>query len=154
MMGVYNSAPVLGPSLGAIIGGGLTQGLDWRAVFWFLTIWGGVIIAAFLFFFEDTFRKERSMTYQNVLKRRLQEQPSSKANDESRNVSEESEEVGENKTSSKPDDVEAQQTVIPVSAIKEVELSIVDVNPFPAFISVLSRKNNIAVLLVSGECSQ
>ena len=154
-MGVYYSAPLLGPSLGPIIGGALTQGLDWRAVFWFLTIWGGVIIVAFLFLFEDTFRKERSMTYQNVLKRRVREQLLSKANDESRKVSEQSEEDGEIKTNSKPKDVEAQQTVIPVSAaIKEVELSIVDVNPFPAYISIFSRKNNFVILLASGECSQ
>ena len=151
MMGVYYSAPLLGPSLGPIVGGALTQGLGWRAVFWFLVIWGGVIILAFLFLFKDTFRKERSTTYQNVLKKRVREQRSSEAKVESRKTAEkESEEDGENQASSK--DVEAQRTAIPASAIKEVKLSIADVNPFPPYISILGRKNNICILLPSGEC--
>jgi MFS family permease len=153
MMGFYYSAPLLGPSLGPIIGGALTQGLDWRAIFWFLVICGGVIIMVFLFLFEDTFRKERSVTYQNVLNGRVREQLSSEAKDGSQKISEKDlEEDGGNKTSS--NDVEAQRTVIPASAIKEVKLSISDVNPFPAYISILSRKNNILILLPSGECPQ
>jgi MFS family permease len=151
MMGVYYSAPLLGPSLGPIIGGALTQGLGWRAVFWFLVIWGGVIILAFLFLFKDTFRRERSVTYQKVLKKRVREQGLSEAKVESQKISEkESESEGGNQTGSK--DVEAQRTVIPASAIKEVKLSIADVNPFPPYISILSRKNNVAILIPSGEC--
>lgn len=150
-MGVYYSAPLLGPSLGPIIGGALTQGLGWRAVFWFLVIWGGVIILAFLFLFKDTFRRERSVTYQKVLKKRVREQGLSEAKVESQKISEkESESEGGNQTGSK--DVEAQRTVIPASAIKEVKLSIADVNPFPPYISILSRKNNVAILIPSGEC--
>ncbi|KAG0704805.1 vacuolar DHA amino acid exporter [Suillus ampliporus] len=149
MMGVYYSAPLLGPSLGPIIGGALTQGLGWRAVFWFLVIWGGIIFSAFLFLFKDTFRKERSMTYQNVLKRRLREQQLSEAKDDPRQISEkESGLDGENRTNSK--DIEAQQTVILASAIKEVKLSIADVNPFPPYLSIISRKNNFAILIASG----
>ncbi|OAX40731.1 vacuolar DHA amino acid exporter [Rhizopogon vinicolor AM-OR11-026] len=154
MMGVYYSAPLLGPSLGPIIGGGLTQGLGWRAVFWFLVVWGGVIILAFLFLFKDTFRKERSMIYQNVLKKRVREQRSSEAKDKSRNlkVTEKGSQDGENQMNSK--DVEAQRTaqrtVIPASVIKEVKLSISDVNPFPPYITILSRKHNIAIFLSSG----
>ncbi|KAG2089038.1 major facilitator superfamily domain-containing protein [Suillus discolor] len=149
MMGVYYSAPLLGPSLGPIIGGALTQGLGWRAIFWFLVIWGGIIFSAFLFLFKDTFRKERSMTYQNVLKRRLREQQSSEAKDDSRNISEKELRVnGENQTNSK--DIEGQPTVIPASAIREVKLSIADVNPFPPYISILSRKNNFVILIPSG----
>jgi MFS family permease len=153
MMGVYYSAPLLGPSLGPIIGGALTQGLGWRAVFWFLVIWGGVIFVAFLFLFKDTFRKERSVTYQDVLKKRVREQRSSEAKAEPRKISEkESEEEGVNKTSLK--DVEAQRTIIPASAIKEVKLSMADVNPFPPYISILGRKNNFAILIPSGEYPQ
>ncbi|KAG2127146.1 MFS general substrate transporter [Suillus bovinus] len=149
MMGVYYSAPLLGPSLGPIIGGALTQGLGWRAVFWFLVILGGIIFLAFLFLFKDTFRNERSMTYQNVLKRRLQEQPSSGAKNDLRIISEKELQVNvEGQTSS--NDIEAQPTVIPASAIRNARLSIADVNPFPPYLSIISRKNNIAILIASG----
>ncbi|KAG2060689.1 MFS general substrate transporter [Suillus hirtellus] len=149
MMGVFYSAPLLGPSLGPIIGGALTQGLGWRAIFWFLVIWGGIIFSAFLFLFKDTFRKERSVTYQNVLKRRLREQQSSEAKDDSRNISEKELRVnGENQTNSK--DIEAQPAVIPALAIREVKLSIADVNPFPPYLSILGRKNNFVILIPSG----
>lgn len=151
MMGVFYSAPLLGPSLGPIIGGALTQGLGWRAVFWFLVIWGSIIFLAFLFLFKDTFRKERSTTYQNVLNRRLQEQQPSEAKDESREISEKELQVNDessNQTSLK--DIEGQPTVIPASAIREVKLSIADVNPFPPYLSIISRKNNFAILIASG----
>ncbi|KAG0704803.1 vacuolar DHA amino acid exporter [Suillus ampliporus] len=156
MMGVYYSAPLLGPALGPILGGGLTQGLGWRSVFWFLVIWGGIVCAAFLFLFKDTFRKERSMTYQNILKKRLREQQLSEAKNDSPQISErtrdrfqkESGLDGENRTNSK--DIEAQQAVIPASAIKEVKLSIADVNPFPPYLSIISRKNNFTILVASG----
>jgi MFS family permease len=140
MMGIYYSAPLLGPSLGPIIGGALTQAFEWRAVFWFLMILGGVSVVAFLCFFKDTFRKERSVAYQNVLKRRVRERLVSEAKDESQEISE--------------NDVEAQRTVIPASASKKVNLSITDVNPFPPYISILRRKNNLAILVASGKCPQ
>ena len=38
---LIRSAPLLGPSLGPILGGALTQGFNWRATFWFLTIFTG-----------------------------------------------------------------------------------------------------------------
>ncbi|KAG1884448.1 MFS general substrate transporter [Suillus subluteus] len=147
MMGVYYSAPLLGPSLGPIFGGALTQGLNWRAIFWFLAIWGGIIFLALLFLFKDTFRKERSVTYQNALNSRLQEQQSSEAKDESRDISKS--EVGrENQTTSK--DIEAQRMVIPASAIKDVKLSMADINPFPAYLLIVSRKNNLVIMITSG----
>lgn len=149
MMGVFYSAPLLGPSLGPIIGGALTQGLGWRAVFWFLVIWGGIIFSAFLFLFKDTFRKERSVTYRNVLKRRIREQQSSEAKDQSRKISDKELQMNdENQTSSK--DIEGQPTVVPPSAIREIKLSIVDVNPFPPYLSIISRKNNFAIFIASG----
>ncbi|KAI0632989.1 MFS general substrate transporter [Trametes polyzona] len=73
MMGIYYSAPLLGPSLGPILGGVLTQGFDWRATFWFLAIFVGVCFMLFIPF-KDTFRRERSLVYQAALKRRLAHQ--------------------------------------------------------------------------------
>ncbi|KIJ60300.1 hypothetical protein HYDPIDRAFT_117385 [Hydnomerulius pinastri MD-312] len=154
MMGVYYSAPLLGPSLGPIVGGALTQGLDWRAVFWFLVIWGGVIFAAFLFLFKDTFRKERSLTYQNVLKRRIRERELTRekeavpAEETGANEKKASERGEEGSQTSK--DLEAQPVVVPAAAIKEVKLSLADVNPFPPYLRILSRKNNVAILIPSG----
>ena len=148
MMGVYYSAPLLGPSIGPILGGGLTQGLSWRAVFWFLVIWGGVIFSAFLFLFKDTFRKERSLTYQNVLKRRTQER---KLEQEEQPIKEKKTSVdGTSGTQTPNSDVEAQPAVVPALAIKEVNLSIADVNPIPPYLRILSRKNNVAILIPSG----
>jgi MFS family permease len=139
-MGVYYSAPLLGPSIGAILGGGLTQGLSWRAVFWFLVIWGGVILSAFFFLFKDTFRKERSLSYQNVLKRRSQDRKLTQGKDA----------TGGERPHTPKSDVEAQPVVVPAPAIKEVKLSIADVNPFPPFLQILSRRNNVCILTSSG----
>ncbi|KAG2352994.1 MFS general substrate transporter [Suillus spraguei] len=137
MMGIYYSAPLLGPSLGPLFGGALTQGFSWRAVFWFLVIWAGIIFSAFIFLFKDTFRKERSVTYQNVLKSRLRKQQSPEAKKESQNIPK-SEAGGENQTTSK--DIEAQQPAIPAPAVKDVKLSMVDVNPFPPYLRLPAAK--------------
>lgn len=128
-VGVYYCAPLLGPSLGPIIGGVLTQAFSWRAVFWFLVIWGGVIFSAFLALFQDTFRRERSLTYQNVLRRRTN----------GKRVSEEP-----------PKDVEAQPPIATAGDAKDITLSFVDVNPFPPYVNILRRKNNLVILMASG----
>ena len=154
MMGVYYTAPLLGPSIGPILGGGLTQGLSWRAVFWFLAILGGVIFSAFLFLFRDTFRKERSLTYQNVVKRRIQERMITQEKDAPQGERP----VGEKKTldsgtsgaQTPQGDVEAQPVVVPALAIKEIKLSITDVNPIPPYLGILSCKNNLTILIPSG----
>ncbi|KAF9234682.1 MFS general substrate transporter [Melanogaster broomeanus] len=154
MMGVYYSAPLLGPSLGPIIGGGLTQGLSWRAVFWFLVIWGGVIFAAFLFLFHDTFRKERSLAYQSLLKKQTLEHKLRQARDaaqiEEKHVNEKKTSEGGDEGQAVPKDVEAQPVVVPAADIKEIKLSLADVNPFPPYLRILSRRNNVAILIPSG----
>lgn len=149
-MGVYYSAPLLGPALGSILGGVLTQWFSWRAIFWFLVIWGGVIFSAFLFLFKDTFRKERSLTYQNVLKGRIQEHKVAQEmpTDQEQSVSEKK--THEDSTPGIKSDVEMQRKTVSALAIKEVRLSIADVNPFPPYLRVLRRRNNIAILIPSG----
>lgn len=140
-MGVFYCAPLLGPSLGPIIGGVLTQALSWRAVFWFLVIWGGIMFSAFLFLFKDTFRGERSLAYQNILKRRMQEPRLSEAemfNSQKR--------VGELPSR----DVEAQPSIATVGDAKDIALSFSNVNPFPPYVKILRRKYNLVILIPSG----
>ncbi|KAI5829788.1 MFS general substrate transporter [Schizophyllum commune Tattone D] len=72
-MGVYYMAPLLGPSVASVLGGVLTSGFNWRGPFWFLAIVSGCSLLGFIVFFQDTFRKERSLTYQNILRSRLRE---------------------------------------------------------------------------------
>ncbi|KAL9619131.1 MAG: hypothetical protein Q9160_006220 [Pyrenula sp. 1 TL-2023] len=47
---------VLGPSVSPILGGGFSQTLGWRSIFWFLTIFGAVLFALNLAFFPETCR--------------------------------------------------------------------------------------------------
>ncbi|KAG6377212.1 major facilitator superfamily domain-containing protein [Boletus reticuloceps] len=70
MMGIYYAAPLLGPALGPIIGASLSEAFGWAAGFYFLGASGGVLLGAFIFLFKDTFRIERSLTYQAALRRR------------------------------------------------------------------------------------
>lgn len=69
-MGLYYAVPLLGPSLGPVIGGLLTKGFSWRATFYFLAAFGGVSFCSFLFF-PDSYRRERSHIYQAATKRAL-----------------------------------------------------------------------------------
>ncbi|KAF7985540.1 hypothetical protein HWV62_3783 [Athelia sp. TMB] len=128
--GLFYGAPLLGPSIGAILGGGLTQAFGWRAVFWFLVIIAGLNFLSFLFLFKDTFRRERSSTYQTVLKRRTAERALKSHSG-------------------------SQLTVINAAAgveappLKVIKLSLRDVNPFPPIWLILRRKNNVAILFSS-----
>lgn len=145
-----NSAPLLGPSLGPILGGVLTQGFNWRATFWFLAIFTGLCAISFIFF-RDTFRRQRSMIYQTALKR-LMEAEAKKATEKQQTLSEKETVVGQqNDEDRKSDrDVEA-QTQTDAVPIKELKLSLKDVNPIGPIVHVLRRLNNLVVLLASGE---
>jgi hypothetical protein len=68
IMGLYYAAPLLGPSLGPLVGGIVTKVFSWRATFYFLAIFGGVSLVTFVFF-RDTFRRERSLAYQAALRK-------------------------------------------------------------------------------------
>ncbi|KAF9468747.1 major facilitator superfamily domain-containing protein [Collybia nuda] len=121
-MGIYYMAPLLGPSLGPILGGILTTGLNWRAIFWCCTIMSGSICLIFLFFFDDTFRRERSLTYQNVLRKRLRDgtlTPNAEKNAQG-------------------------------SFDTPPSLSLKDVNPIKPLWLVLRRWNNVTILSASG----
>lgn len=76
-MGLFYAMPMLGPSLGSLIGGALGNAWGWRSTQYFLAVWGFCMVIAFLFF-PDTWRKERSRIYQQAiaeaLKRELKHQ--------------------------------------------------------------------------------
>lgn len=165
------SAPVLGPSLGPIIGGALTQAFNWRATFWFLVIFIGMCILAFVFF-KDTFRRERSLTYQAALRRRRAHM--SAKDSESSSVTQlaavpplpstHSEPVPGKSAQHDDDiqvfpaiDVEKQQelprgdgTTAVVAPLDDIKLTLADVNPAKPIMKVLRRTNNVIILIASG----
>ena len=66
-MGIFYVAPLLGPSLGPLLAGILTQAFSRRAAFWLLAALLDINLVLFTFFFRDTFRRERSLTYRRAL---------------------------------------------------------------------------------------
>ncbi|KAF2257708.1 MFS general substrate transporter [Lojkania enalia] len=55
-MGYATAGILFGPAFGPTIGGLLAQYLGWRSIFWFLAIYGGVLLGIFIFFFPETCR--------------------------------------------------------------------------------------------------
>ena len=138
-MGIYYIAPLLGPSIGSIIGGGLTTAFTWRGPFYFLAIMGGIVFMSFLLFLKDTFRRERSLTYQSVLKARLREAKKTLAVE---NVKPEDEKSCSNDT-----DIEKQ---VIQETLPEIKLGLLDVNPLRPMAFILRRKYNLFMLTASG----
>ncbi|KAH0830429.1 major facilitator superfamily domain-containing protein [Lanmaoa asiatica] len=150
-MGIYYAAPLLGTSMGPFLGGVFAQAFGWRAVFWFALISGGVVLVSLFIFFKDSFRKERSLSYQNVLRRRLEEHRLSAAAPSRIDIAESSVDKSQQKHSGKTiAEPEAGTTTPNTLHVKDITLSFMDVNPFPPIISVSKRWNNNAILLASG----
>ncbi|KAL4256353.1 MFS transporter superfamily protein [Pleurotus pulmonarius] len=139
-MGIYYAAPLLGPSLGPILGGALTAGFSWRACFWFLAIFSGTSFLSFLLFFKDPWRKERSLTYQNVLREKADERVQ-------QNVKDDSTPTGPQVGSESAPSVKTTNDSSP-----EIKLSLKHVNPIRPLVAVLRRPNNLIILLASGFC--
>jgi len=134
--GVYYAAPLLGPSLGPLLGGVVTNTWNWRATFFLLTILGGIALCSF-FFFTDTFRRERNLTYQ-AAKERATERALRKAERQLANQA-----------------ADPEKSFMPVLVDPStVEVSILDVNPLTPIWSIIRRKNNFFILLPTGSCSR
>ncbi|KAI0733600.1 MFS general substrate transporter [Fomitopsis betulina] len=138
-MGLYYSAPLLGPSIGPILGGGLTQGFNWRACFWFLVIFGTLNHLSFSFLFKDTFRRERSLAYQRMLRRALQAQRAEEPQMPMHAFKEPVAPSGEHVVTSTD-----------ISSVDNFKLSAKDVDPVMPMIRVLRSLNNPVILTASG----
>lgn len=155
MMGIFYAVPLLGPALAPIIGGCLAQAFGWRAISYFLAACGGVILGAFIFLFKDSFRIERSLTYQAALRRRrivpgnpksvvdgtvVESKPGTEEKQASKDVSLE------------PSSIENGTAIIKTElGMNDVRLSFSDINPFPPLWMIMRRRSNIAILLANGQ---
>lgn len=154
-LGIFYAGPLLGPSLGPIFGGLLTQAFSWRASFWLMAAALGINLVLFVFLFRDTFRQERSLTYQRVLasRRCAASKRSSVVSDhahelDTKSKGEETVAVGETSGSSGPGTATA--AAAGPQAEAEITPSFKDVNPFAPVALVMRRWNNVAALLSSG----
>lgn len=151
-LGIFYAAPLLGPSLGPILGGLLTQTFSWRASFWLLAAVLGANLVLFVFFFRDTFRRERSLTYQRVLASRkcAASKRSSVVSDPAPELDTKSKGEATVTALGTGSSAGPATTVASSQAGAEIALSFKDVNPFPPLLLVLKRRNNVATLFPSG----
>lgn len=145
-MGIYYSAPLLGASIGPFLGGVFAQAFGWRAVFYFMLIAGGIVWISLFVFLKDTFRKERSLQYQTVFRRSLEQPQLSTAAPGCNSATEQ--QLSMKKAA---EQLETGMTADSLG-VQDVKLSFTDVNPFPPMIVVLKRLNNNAIFLTAGRC--
>ncbi|CAG8551305.1 5083_t:CDS:2, partial [Dentiscutata heterogama] len=70
--GWFYLGPLVGPLIGPVIGGYITQYLGWKFIFWFLSIYGGVILVLIYFALPETFRHTQlSLTTTSPPKKRF-----------------------------------------------------------------------------------
>ncbi|KAK7464755.1 hypothetical protein VKT23_005962 [Stygiomarasmius scandens] len=147
-MGIYYIAPLLGPSAGALLGGGLTAGFGWRGPFYFLAIVSGIVLLSFVLFFKDTFRRERSYAYQGILKQRLADHAVAKTLPSTEDITPAAIVAPENPAADIEKQVITRGQVTDVA--KDIKLSITDVNPIKPMAAVVSRRYNYCMLVASG----
>ncbi|PVF97146.1 MFS general substrate transporter [Serendipita vermifera] len=131
MMGIFYAAPLVGQSLGPLFGGVLTHIWNWRATFYFLTIIGGIVLISLLMF-KETFRRERSLTYQAAKRhaiRRLEKKQARQDKDAGSCI----------ETGVKPTSV----------GLETAKVTLTDLNPFKPIWNILRRKNNLAIIFTS-----
>jgi MFS family permease len=131
MMGIFVAATLFGQSLGPLFGGVLTQIWNWRATFYFLAIIG-VIVLISLLIFKETFRKERSLTYQEAKRHAIRRE----------------EEKGTKRNAGVSDTMERGDQVNSVD-LASIEVTLIDLNPLKPIWGILRRKNNAAIIFTS-----
>jgi Major Facilitator Superfamily len=146
MVGIFYAAPLLGPSLGPLLGGVLAQAFSWRATMWLLAAILGIDLVLFTFFFRDTFRRERSLTYRCAVARRQSTIMSRAVRARDTISSREKASLGDGPTSRSS----SCGTAAGLDAQAKITLSLADVNPFPPLLPVLRRRNNVTTLFSSG----
>jgi MFS family permease len=167
-MGIYYIAPLLGvcttsrlcvllttlqPSFAPIMGGVLTTAFNWRAPFWFLTAVSGLSSVSIFLFLKDTFRKERSLTYQHLLKSRLESRARFPTSSRTPTIVEkELPPHTDMEKQTRPDLSLSNSPVIAEVALAEIKLTLRDVNPVKPLWLVVRRMNNIMILFASGTC--
>lgn len=141
--------------MGPIFGGILTSVWGWRSIFWFLAIICGTTLVSFVLFFQDTFRCERSLTYQRLLKQRLRSTaslPLSYPNRSGTFTRKNSiQALKANADIEKSSDRKSTQDTTQSTDLPVITLSFRDVNPFHPIAHVVRRPNNLLILLSSGK---
>lgn len=152
-MGIFFAAPLLGPALGPLLGGSLSQAFNWRASFYFLLICGVVTFLSFLILFKDTFRHERSLMYRSALQRLAASKEPVQCSNESISTTQDSS-IPVKDIEKQPQPLyapDATPVLISTPGLENLRLSIQDINPFPPYFRILSRKNNVFILIANGE---
>lgn len=152
-MGIYYAAPLLGPSLGPILGGALTQQWSWRATFYFLAALCALSLMSF-FLFKDTFRRERSLAYQaaarRFLKTQMEEQKKIAAVQPPKGFEHASTDYSE-KALEAQDGVVVRSMSTDSQKLQQVKLSLRDINPLGPVPDILRRRSNSLILAASGK---
>lgn len=94
-------------------------------------------VLSFLLLFRDTFRKERSLTYQKILKERTKEKEAHDAKV-----------VEKQKPDTRERDLERLEATS--VAIKEIKLSFADINPIKPMWGILKQWHNLITISASG----
>jgi hypothetical protein len=146
----------------------LTQFFNWRATFWFMVIFAGLNLLSFVFIFKDTFRRERSLTYQQVLHRLEQERSASttsskRASQVTLGTPSPSKKASQGDSTPTTDETQGIELrdmergdprQEPSQRMDDITLSLKDVNPVGPVLVVLRRMNNFTMLFASGRCSR
>ncbi|KAG9041059.1 hypothetical protein FS837_012777, partial [Tulasnella sp. UAMH 9824] len=152
-VGLFYAVPLLGPSIGPMLGGIVVQVWNWRATFWLMVILAGFSMAMFLFF-KETFRKERSLAYQSAQKRAVSRSQSRLQSAQLSRVPSRDEKTprtvitGDHHVS-RLQDLE-KGTPVSQEEAKQVKPTFADINPVGPAWKILKQKSNIVVLLASG----